>query len=192
MKKLATLAAALLVGFASFAGNTEKETTYTVNAEKTVIKWIGKKVTGEHYGKIAVKEGQFTVSGENVTGKVWTDMTNITCEDLEAGEWNDKLIGHLKSEDFFNVEKFPTAEFNFKSFENGVVTGDLTIKGITQEISFPADVVKGKKTFALKGKLKFDRTAYEIKYGSGKFFEGLGDKMIYDDVELEFALIANK
>jgi len=192
MKKLATVAAALLVGFASFAGNPEKETTYTVNAEKTVIKWIGKKVTGEHYGKIAVKEGHFNVADDKVSGKVWTDMNNITCDDMEAGEWNEKLIGHLKSEDFFNVEKFPTAEFIFKKFEDGIVTGDLTIKGITQEISFPAEVKYGKTTFALKGKLTFDRTLYKIEYGSGKFFEGLGDKMIYDDVELEFALIATK
>ena len=194
MKKLATVAAALLVGFTSMANNGKTESegkTYTVNAEKSVMQWTGKKVTGEHRGKISVKQGEITLNGTSIEGTVWADMTSITCEDLE-GEWNDKLVGHLKSDDFFSVENNPTAEFVFTSYENGTVNGKLTIKGITNDVSFPAELVSGKKTLALKGTLTFDRTLYEIKYGSGKFFEGLGDKMIYDEVQLDFTLIANK
>jgi polyisoprenoid-binding protein YceI len=111
-------------------------------------------------------------------------------KDLEAGEWHDKLVGHLKSDDFFGVEKFPTSELiitesaPFKNNE-ATVTGKLTIKGITHPVTFKA-VKVGTGYTAL---ITVDRTKYDIKYGSGKFFDSLGDKMIYDEFTLDVKLV---
>jgi polyisoprenoid-binding protein YceI len=124
-------------------------------------------------------------------------MTTLTVEDI-SGEWADKLKGHLFSDDFFSIEKFKTAKFvSTKIAPNGKpngfsVTGDLTIKGITKPITF--DVVVKNEAGKVTGTaaLKVDRTNYDIKYGSGKFFQGLGDKAIYDEFDLEVTLVAAK
>ena len=200
MKKLVAAAMALVISVGAMASNenVESKDTYKVNTEKSVIKWIGTKVTGKHYGKVEVKEGSFAVNGEEIlSGKVHADMTSITCEDLE-GEYADKLVGHLKSDDFFGVEKFPEATFEVVSFKgmeantSGKLIGKLTIKGHTENIEVPVDYTVGNGVLAIKGEVKFDRTKFDIKYGSASFIDGLGDKAINDEVKFSFALIANK
>jgi polyisoprenoid-binding protein YceI len=119
----------------------------------------------------------------------------LTVEDLTDAKSKGNLTGHLKSDDFFSVEKFNTSSFKITEAKssNGTdytITGNLTIKGITQKISFPAKVsVAGKKVTAT-GQIKFDRTKFEIKYRSGSYFEDLADKMIYDEVKLDVKLVA--
>ena len=119
-----------------------------------------------------------------VGGNFVIDMTSIACTDLE-GEYKGKLEGHLKSGDFFDVEKHRTASLNItKAKSTGKnsyeLSGDLTIKGITKKVKFDASIY-GKKATA---SLKIDRTDFDIKYGSGSFFDGLKDNMIYDEFDL--------
>jgi len=162
-----------------------------VDTDSSQIAWVGKKVTGQHNGVVNIKEGALEMEdGQVVGGSFVIDMTSIDVLDLE-GEYKGKLMGHLRSDDFFSVEKYPTAKFVITSINESEATdathfiaGDLTIKGISNKITFPANVtiVDGKAN--AKASFALDRTKWNVKYGSGSFFDGLGDKMIYDDFEL--------
>ncbi len=180
MKKLTTLVTFLIAANLFAVG---------VNTEKSQVEWLGKKVTGEHKGTIKIKSGELEMKdGELSGGKIVIDMTTINTTDLE-GEWKTKLDNHLKAADFFDTSKHETANLVVTKVEKAgkdkyKVTGDLTIKKITKPVSF--EVKKSKGMF--KGSLTFDRTKFDVKYKSGSFFEGLGDKMIYDDVNLTFSL----
>ncbi len=196
MKKLAALIVIVIAGtFSVFASGTRGEkSTYEVDTKASKVYWTGKKVTGEHQGYLSIDNGQVYVSNNKVVGaEVNMEMNSIECTDL-SGEWKDKLVGHLKSEDFFSVEKYPTASFkitSIKSSESGQeVVGDLTIKGITHEISFPANVSVVENKVTASGTASIDRTKWNIQYGSGKFFSNLGDNMIKDEFEIKFELAA--
>ena len=128
-----------------------------------------------------------------ISGEFEADMTTISNTDITEAEYHKKFIDHMLSDDFFGVEKFKTAKFVFKKAKklknnNYKLTGDLTIKDKTESVTFDAVATKDNAS----AKLTFDRTKYGIKYGSGKFFQNLGDKMIYDDVQLEVTLTAKK
>ena len=187
MKRLVNLLIAIFV-----LALTTSAQTYTAIPSKSVLKWNGKKVTGEHYGKINLKEGSFTVDDNKVTGgKFVIDMTSITDDDLE-GEWNQKLVGHLKSDDFFGVENYPEAVLVLKGNSRLVnnkaaLKGNLTIKGITHPVEFQA--TQSGNTF--KASITVDRTLYNVRYGSGKFFDSLGDKTIYDEFTIDVEIVAN-
>jgi polyisoprenoid-binding protein YceI len=160
-------------------------------------KWLGKKVTGQHNGTVNLKSGTVDIEkGAVKGGEFEIDMASIKDSDITDEKNNAKLVGHLKSDDFFGVEKNPTAKFKIKSVKelkgnkeaNSEVTGDLTVKGKTETITFPAQIdVKGDKATA-KAKIVVDRTKFDVRYGSGKFFENLGDKMINDNFDLEVDL----
>lgn len=171
-------------------------------AESTV-KWTGKKLTGEHYGKINISEGQLFVDGDQLSGGSFTiDMNSITVEDLEDAEYNKKLTDHLYSEDFFNVAQFNAANFEITGVEalaaadaagnTHTISGNLTIKGITKGISFPAKVENNEAGINASAKFDIDRTLWDIKYRSGKIFPEIGDKVIYDEIGIELNLAANK
>ncbi|MCB2208257.1 MAG: YceI family protein [Bacteroidetes bacterium] len=155
----------------------------TVDTEKSTLAWHGEKVTGEHDGMIELKEGWLSWNNDKLTGgKFVIDMSSITNTDLEDAEYNTKLVNHLKSDDFFGVEKFPTAKLEIKSsekFSNGKakIKAHLTIKDITHPIEF--DAQKDGNWFMAE--IVVDRSKYDVRYGSGSFFDNLGDKMIYDD-----------
>lgn len=174
--------------------------SYKADATQTKIKWLGKKVTGEHVGFINLKEGNLEVSNGAVTGGQFViDMTSITNTDIESAEYNQKLVGHLKSDDFFGVEKFPTSTFTIKSVKavsNGDMTheftGDITIKGKTMEIVVPAKVDMSGDQIKAVASFVIDRSKFDVKYGSGSFFEGLGDNLIYDDFTMDVDLVASK
>lgn len=186
MKNFKSIALAL-VAFVSFATTAQ---TKKVDAAKSTINWVGKKVTGAHEGTIAIKEGNLVFKGKKVVnGNFIVDMTSINTTDL-SGKGKTNLDGHLKSDDFFGVEKFPSAVLVFKSIGekgNGVyaVTADLTIKGTTDSIKFDITVEGNTATTTLK----VNRTKYDIKYRSGSFFSDLGDKTIYDDFDLTVKLV---
>ncbi len=187
MNIIKSIFAAVLI-FASVAVTAQK---VEVNTEKSSLEWLGKKVTGEHSGTISLKEAYVVMDGKTLSGGEFViDMTSIVNTDIEDAEYSAKLEGHLKSEDFFGVEKFPIAKLvikkssKFKSNKASVM-GELTIKNITHPIEF--DVEKsGDKMIAT---VVVDRSKYDIRYGSGSFFEGLGDKMIYDDFTLKVTLV---
>ncbi|MCB0391847.1 MAG: YceI family protein [Bdellovibrionales bacterium] len=161
-----------------------------VDPTKSVINWKGKKVTGEHVGTVKVKSGNFDLKKQKAT--VVVDMTSIDVTDLK-GEWKGKLMNHLRSDDFFSVDKHKEAKLVLDKMINAGkdkynVSGKLTIKGKTQPVKF--EVVEKSGTY--EGELTFDRTKFDVKYKSGKFFENLGDKLIYDDVKLNFKIAAKK
>lgn len=176
-----------------------KATTYAVDTEQSVINWNGKKVTGEHYGTVKINKGTLSVDGNKLTGgTVEADMKTLTSLDLKDNEnMYNRLVTHLKSDDFFSVEKHPVATFVItkatpKGGSQYDLTGNLTIKGITQPVTFPATVNITKNGVEANGKMSVDRTKYDIKFRSKSFFENLGDKAIYDDFTLEVKLLAKK
>lgn len=191
MKKITGILVALVLTMGLLAVNAEKE-NYEVDSKESKVLWVGKKVSGKHTGYVMLNKGTLWVHKDKLVGAdITLDMNSIECTDLE-GEWKDKLVAHLKNDDFFSVDKFPHASFKLTSVSENEVVGDLTIKGITHEIVFPAEVnVSGNKVQA-KGKAVIDRTKWDIRYGSGKFFSDLGDRMIYDDFEISFELFATK
>ncbi len=158
----------------------------SINTEASTIEWVGKKVTGKHTGTIKIKEGSFEFDGDKVvSGSFVIDMTSIENTDL-SGNMQGKLVGHLKSADFFDVANHPTATFKLHSMnDEGSVYGHLTIKGITKPISFDASF-EGNKASA---KIVVDRSKYDVRYGSGSFFDNLGDKAIYDEFTLNVNLV---
>jgi polyisoprenoid-binding protein YceI len=159
-----------------------------VDLKKSSFKWQGTKVTGKHFGKIYLKSGKVDLKDGKLAGGTFVaDMNSFTVDDL-SGEWAEKFIGHMKSKDFFTVKKFPTASLKIKSVKGKKVTADLTVKGKTNEVKF--DVVQKGDTYS--GVLKFDRTKFDMTYGSGDFFKGLGDKMIHNDVTVDFSFVVKK
>jgi polyisoprenoid-binding protein YceI len=156
-----------------------------VDLKKSEFKWKGTKVTGKHVGTIGLKSAKLKDSkGVLSSGVLEIDLSTISVSDLQ-GEWKQKLEGHLKSKDFFNVGKFPTAKLDITSLKNGKLIGALTIKGKKNPVS--TAFVKKDKTYS--GKLKFDRTKFDMPYKSGNFFKDLGDKMIHNEVEIDFKVV---
>ena len=182
-----------ILSLSAFKGGV-KPVNYTVDIAKSSITWLGKKVTGSHNGTISLKSGSLNVNGKSVTGGTFViDMNSI--KDADGSE---KLEGHLKADDFFGAAKFPTSTFVItkvaRAGANVIVSGNLTIKGITKPLSFPATVaVNADGTVsALAGKILVDRTKYDIRYGSKSFFDSIGDKAIDDNFEIGVKLVAKK
>ena len=175
MKSIKLIAILLIAG--TFALSAQKQDIKPADA---VIKWTGNKIGGSHNGQIKVKTASLELKNGNiVSGNVVIDMQSMTCDDLTNKTLNKKLIDHLLSDDFFGVEKFPTASFTLSkasAFKNGkaTVSGQLTIKGKTENISF--EVTKVNNT--LTTQLKVDRSKFDVRYGSNSFFDNLGDKAI--------------
>ncbi len=188
------LIAAAAIGASAFMA---KPVNYTIDSKTSTATWVGRKVTGEHTGGIAITKGNIVSDGKSITGGTFEiDMNSITCTDLTDKEWNGKLVGHLKADDFFGTDKFPTSKFELtkatlKSGNDYDVTGKLTIKGVTNEITFPAMIKMDDKTFVTVAKIVIDRTKYGIKYGSASFFEGIGDKAISNDFEFNINVVGN-
>jgi polyisoprenoid-binding protein YceI len=190
------VAVAAITAF-SFTGPGKKDNvTYNIDTKTTTETWLGKKVTGQHTGAINISKGSIVSDGKTLTGGAFEfDMNSITCTDLTDPEWAGKLVGHLKAEDFFGVEKNPKATFELtkavlREGNNYDVTGKLTIKGVTNEITFPAMIKMDGKTLVTIAKITVDRTKFGIKYGSANFFEGIGDKAISDNFELNVNVVA--
>lgn len=161
-----------------FAGN--------VDLEQSNFKWNGSKITGsKHFGKVPMKSANVVMKDGKLTGGTFVaDIAGITTDDLD-GMMAKKLIGHLKSKDFFVVEEYPTSTLKIKSVKGNTVTADLTVKDKTNEVKF--DVKKVGKKYS--GVLKFDRTKFGMIYGSGDFFKNLGDKVINNEVSVDFTFV---
>lgn len=194
--KLRHILITTIIAFAAFSFTLKNE--YKVDKEKTKVTWVGKKVAGQHNGTIAVSNGTLVSDGKTITGgKFDIDMTSIKNDDLTDQEYNQKLVGHLKSEDFFATDKFPKATLVITKVtplgkDQHNVKGNLTIKGITKPVEFPATIKASDSQVTAKAKILVDRTKYDIKYGSGTFFDNLGDKAIDNDFELNVELVATK
>ncbi|MES2560799.1 MAG: YceI family protein [Bacteroidota bacterium] len=204
MKKLTLVAAFIGLGLSVFAGQPKGNKTgesVKIDAKASTLKWHAKKVTGEHFGTVNVAGGNISIDKGSITGgTIEVDMTSVNVTDLE-GEYKGKLEGHLKSDDFFSVEKNTRAILvlkkveaikGAKTAENYNVTADLTIKGITNEVTFPAIIVVKGKAVTANADFNIDRTKWDIKYGSKSFFEGIGDKAIDNDFNIKVRVVAGK
>lgn len=190
---------ALTIAFSSMGAFAQ--TNYKLNPTKTTAEWVGYKVASEHRGLIGIKNGSLTVKdGVIQAGTVTMDMNNLTVTDI-SGDMAGKLVGHLKHDDFFAVDKFPEAKLLIKSSNKTAkgleVSGDLTIRGKTHPVTFLAtDVKETKDSFTAKSVIKVDRTLYDVQYSSGKGLadlgKSLGDKLIKDVFDLNVTLTATK
>jgi polyisoprenoid-binding protein YceI len=182
-----TVVAVLFIGIANAQD-------YKADVAKSKIKWTGEKLTGTHYGQIKIKSGSLTLKSGNITAGTFSiDMNSITNEDVESKEYNDKLVNHLKSDDFFGVSKYPEAILvitkagAFKG-NKAEVTANVTIKGKTNPNTFT--VTKNGDVYTAN--IVIDRSKYDVKYGSKTFFEDIGDKVIYDEFKLDVELVVTK
>jgi len=185
MKNILIFATLLLI-----TGTMNAQDRLNADKDKTSLHWLGEKVLGEHNGTIRLQEGWLTWKDNRITeGEFVIDMTTIKDDDGSAN-----LEGHLKSDDFFGVEKFPTSKLVITEstpFEkgSGTVKGNLTIKGITNPIEFKAAMQKKDDGTWFFANIVVDRTKYNVRYGSGSFFDNLGDKTIYDEFKLKVNLL---
>ena len=211
MKKflLPALFAVATIG-ASFAASASKVTTvaaaepaYKLQPQLSTLGWEGKAVTHGHNGTMQFTDGELLVKGNSIVGgTVTVNMKTMVATDIKDAESQGKFVGHMSSDDFFGVEKFPTSTFKIASVtpikgaaanaDNVTIAGDLTIKGVTQRISFPAKAGVKAGVAAASGKVTIDRTKFGLKYGSKSFFDTLGDKAINDTFDLTFNVIAKK
>jgi len=173
--------------------------TYTVNPDMSEVKWTAAKVSGKHIGQMKVVSGTVEMeAGALKGGEAVIDMNSIRVDDIQDPKGNKKLTGHLKSQDFFDVANHPTAAVKVTDVKQGPeagtfeVTADVTVKGITKPAAFIAKVVEIPEGVRAIAKIVLDRTDYGVRYGSGKFFENLGDTMINDKFELDVSIPATK
>jgi polyisoprenoid-binding protein YceI len=184
---------AVFVMFAVFA-YAQKSETFVVNPSKSLVKWAGKKIVGGNTeGTILVSKGSLAFANKNLkSGEIVMDATSISSEKASL-----RLVAHLKNPDFFDVEKFPTASFTITSVKTdknvAQISGKMTIKGITKDLAFPAEITYGKDVVIAKATgVKVNRTLYDVKYRSGSIFSGLGDGAIEDDFVLDITLVGEK
>ncbi len=180
---------------------TETAMDYSINVEESQILWKGEKPTGSHNGTIKLASGTLAVAeGVIEAGNFAIDMNSITCLDLD-GDLKEKLEAHLKGTvegkegHFFNVTKYPEAVFELTGISEkegkAMVSGNLTIKGKTNAIEFPAAVSVEENALKLQSEpFEIDRTKWDVNYGSRTIFGDLGDKFINDDIELTVSLVA--
>ncbi len=197
MKK-SSLSFGLLIAAIAFAGFAFTVAPFSVDLASSTVAWKAYKVTGEHNGNIKLKSGSLNFDKGLLTGGSFEiDMNSITCNDLQ-GEWADKLIGHLKSDDFFGVAKYPVSKLVItKVISRGTpgsykIVGNLTIKETTKEIKFDANVKEEAGNYVATAAMKLDRADYDIRYGSGSFFDNLGDKTIYDEFDMDVKIVTKK
>lgn len=172
--------------------------SYKAVVAESEITWAGSRPGKTHDGTLSISDGNFIFEQEKlVSGNFTLNMESIKVLDIEPGKMNDKLVNHFKSSDFFDVSNHPTANYKITGSEAKdnmtLVQGELTLKGITKEVSFLADVTTTGETASIKSaEFKIDRTKWDIKFRSGSFFDGLKNKLIYDDITLTVKVTGKK
>jgi len=197
MKKILFLITLSIFTFSAIA--TKPHTDHIrVDIHKSTVKWKGSKITEGHEGFIQIQKGVLMIEhGTLVGGQISFNMKTITNSDIESEKYKAMLEGHLKSDDFFDVDKYPLSTISITKAtktegNNYSIVADLSIKGITHSITFDAEVDIQKIAFFAKAKIKIDRTKWDIVYNSGNFFKDLGDKLILDEIEFDIYLLSAK
>lgn len=178
---------------------TVESVTYKVDTAASNIAWVGSKPTADHTGNISLTSGMVTVNGESLeSGEFTIDMKSIEVTDIE-GEGAMKLKNHLSGTvegtetDFFNVNKYPTAKFVVTGIEGNMLSGNLTLKEVTKNVTFPVTVAyDGDKMMLDSETFTINRTDWGIKYGSQTFSDKVLDSAIADDIKLTVNLVATK
>jgi len=173
---------------------------YRIDTEKSLVSWTGRNLGGRHTGNLAISRGELRIADGQLTGRLVIDMKRLTNSDLQQTDYRDLLIAHLLSEDFFEVSRFPEAEARLTGWRpipgatpgrpNYLIEAELTIKGISHPVEFPAVIAPQGDSIKAQATLDIDRTAWNIRYGSGKLFEKLGMHLVNDIVTLDFFLVA--
>ena len=164
---------------------------FEIVSTQSNIDWVGRKVTGTHNGTIDIKKGELVFNdGKLSGGNVVIDTTSIKILDVTDPSTNTQFAGHLASDDFFSIEKYPEAILNITEVLDNHVEGELTIKGITHPIGFDITTNVNGDTLTATGKVVVDRTLYNMKFRSGNFFKDLGDTLIYNDFDLDVSVTA--
>ncbi len=214
MKKIlmpVLLGAALLAAPATFAhvapaaatAAAKKAVPYKLQPQLSTLGWKGAAVTHGHEGTMQFASGELLVNGNQVVGgSAVVDMKSMKATDITDAENHAKFVGHMSGDDFFGVAANPTAVFKITSIkpiagakadaDNVTITGNMTIKGVTQSISFPAKAGVKEGIAGVKGKVTIDRTKFGLKYGSKSFFSSIGDKAINDNFDLTFDVVAKQ
>ncbi len=170
---------------------------YKVNVADSKVAWTGEKIAGTHTGTINVSEGSLEFDGDRLTGGSFViDMNSIVDTDMQ-GEYKEKLEAHLKSDDFFGVATYPTSSLKITKVvpagkNKYTITGNITIKGTTQQITFPAELAINGNQVTATSNIVVDRSKFDVRYGSKSFFDDIGDKVIYDEFKLDVKLVATK
>ena len=177
---------------------------YSVDAEKSVVEWTGRNINSRHHGRIAISGGEVILAnGRPMSGRFVLDMNTITNLDLQDESWRDMLLRHLKSDDFFDVERYPAATFELHGAAeiadatpgtpNMEITGAITIKEMSRSICFPA-IIEAQEDGSLKAQAVFslDRTLWNVHYGSGKLYERLGMHLVNDLISIELFIVARQ
>jgi polyisoprenoid-binding protein YceI len=168
-----------------------KQQKFEIAVEQSNIDWTGRKVTGSHFGTIGLKQGALIVSDGKLTGGAFVvDTTSITILDVEDPATNAQFAGHLASDDFFSIDRYPEANFEITAVNNNHIAGNLTIKGITHPVEFDANIQIDGDALTASGKIVIDRTKYGIRFRSGNFFKNLGDTLIYNEFDLNINITA--
>ena len=175
--------------------------TYVVDSSKSLLQWSGANINSTHSGTLGISEGEIETKNKTIVGGHFViDMNDMICTDIENETYNKMLIAHLKSDDFFSVDQFPQAKFSITQIDpivgstpgsNNITTrGELTVKGITKSIEFPAILSMNTDGFLVfLAQVDIDRTEWKVCYGSGKFFQKLGMHLVNDDLNIQFRLL---
>ncbi|NVN92944.1 MAG: YceI family protein [Desulfuromonadales bacterium] len=179
-----------------------RDGVYRIDTDASTLEWTGRNLNNRHHGRIAIQGGELGVhDGRLSRGNIVLDMTTITNLDLQDPEWRSLLHRHLMSEDFFAVQRFPTASFMLTGWQKqegapaeapgGIATGDLTIRGVTRSIGVPA-IVAPQADGSIKAHAAFciDRTQWQVNYGSARLFERLGMHLVHELISLELFVLA--
>lgn len=178
-----------------------EERSYTVDTDQSVIEWTGRNPNTKHYGTLRLARGEIAVRDGRIFGSFEIDMRSIKNVSLEGSEWQPILIAHLQSDDFFFVERFPQAVFTIDSAQpvgdsplnspNFEVEGTLDLRGVRGPVKFPVTVNRLEDgALAAQAHFDFDRTAWKIIYGSGRYFEHLGMHLVFDPISIELRIVA--
>ena len=165
------------------------------------VEWLGRNLLNKHFGTVPIREGylDFDAAGPLCGGQITLDLTGLTCTDLAGTPMHDVLIEHLQGDDFFDVERYPTATLlltkatriaETPGAPNLEITADLTLRGVTHSICFLASgglTADGKP--AAQAALAIDRTRWGVIYGSGKFFQRLAGHLVNDRIEFSVKLV---
>lgn len=197
-RSLTVLSLVAATALFSFAGKNYHSTNYQADTKASKVEWHGEKVTGKHQGTVMLSSGILTDNHGQWTGTFEMNMPSLANTDLEAGKGKEKLEGHLKSPDFFDVEKYPTSKLVVSSItpleapKDGMshtVKGFLTIKDKSNPVSFDVSLKGEGARMMCTGTLVIDRSKYDVRYGSKSFFADIGDKAIMDEFSLVFNIV---
>ena len=202
---LNTISKLLIVVSLSFS-----QIKYEVDIDKSTLHWYGYKITGQHDGNVNINNGYVVLnSNSSIISDAYIemDMNSISVSDIKSEKWNKKLVDHLKDDDFFSVFDYPVSSLKIlgqvhsdnlviyeKKDKNSEILYNclITIKGIENIVRVPIAISESNGILFASGTIKLDRTLWDIKYKSQKYFASLGDRVIYDNFTIDFSLYVNE